>query len=317
MIDRQYSSRSVADKGTLFQLKQLVNRTSFVKDSKHNMKACEDFLEVVLYGHTIAAAKEVTLTSEECMVNDIAGKIISNFVKITTPNIRDNDSSLEDDSLEGTATEDAEQDSVYTYAVDLLTIGLLWYGFRDAVREGDGDRIVRYWKFLMVIFKTENHYNYANEGFNFLAQTTLLSPRKVSELKWSRTVNTSGRKGKNIPVDLHMEHLNRRLKIMLRHLGSNIMPLTAERTARVLGVVQKVCAQFKAESGITRSKDFHSVPSVKKDLSHISKQLIDSEVFKVLDNRRHNGYLNYKPLFESVNWKKITGWVKEKVSNYT
>ena len=99
------------------------------------MKTCEDFLEVVLYGHTIAAAKEVTLTSEECMVNDIAGKIISNFVKITTPNIRDNDTSLEDDSLEGTATEDAEQDSVYTYAVDLLTIGLLWYGFRDAVRE--------------------------------------------------------------------------------------------------------------------------------------------------------------------------------------
>ena len=120
------------------------------------MKACEDILEVVLYGHTTAAAKTVTLTSEECMVNDIAGKIISNFVKITTPNIPNDDSSLEDDSLEGTATEDAEQDSVYTYAVDLLTIGLLWYGFRDVVREGDGDRIVRYWKFLMVIFKTEN-----------------------------------------------------------------------------------------------------------------------------------------------------------------
>ena len=72
------------------------------------MKACEDFLEVVLYGHTTAAAKKVTLTSEECMVNDIAGEIISNFVKITTPNIHDDDSSLEDDSLEGTATEDAE-----------------------------------------------------------------------------------------------------------------------------------------------------------------------------------------------------------------
>ena len=63
------------------------------------------------------------------------------------------------------------------------------------------------------------------------------------------------------------------------------MPITAEHTARVLGVVQKVCTQFKAESGITWSKDFHCMPSVKKDLSHISKQLIDSEVFKVLDNR--------------------------------
>ena len=84
--------------------------------------------------------------------------------------------------------------------------------------------MVRYWKFLIVVFKSENHYNYANEGFNFLAQTMLLSPRKVSELKWSRTVNTSGTKGKNILVDLHMEHLNRRLKIMLRNLGSNHAP---------------------------------------------------------------------------------------------
>ena len=64
------------------------------------------------------------------------------------------------------------------------------------------------------------------------------------------------------------------------------MPITAEHTARVLGVVQKVCTQFKAESGITRSKDFQCIPSLKKDLSHISKQLIDSEVFKVLDNRQ-------------------------------
>ena len=170
----------------------------------------------------------------------------------------------------------------------------------------DGDRIVRYWKFLIVVFKSENHYNYANEGFNFLAQTMLLSPRKVSELKWSRTVNTSGTKGKNIPVDLHMEHLNRRLKIMLRNLGSNIMPQTAKSTASVLGVVEKVCAQFKADTGITQNKDFHSVSSVEKDLSFISKQLINSEVFKVIDGRQHNGYLNYKPLFETINWKKIT-----------
>ena len=99
--------------------------------------------------------------------------------------------------------------------------------------------------------------------FNFLAQTVLLSPRQVNELKWARTVNTSGRRGKNIPVDLHMEHLNRRLKVMLRNLGSNIMPSTAKRAARVLGVVEKICAQFKAETSITQNKDFHSVPSIK------------------------------------------------------
>lgn len=73
MIDRQYSYKSVADKGTLCQLKELVNRTSFGKDSKHNMKASEDFLEVVVYGHVVAAAKVFTSTaSEESTVHDIS-----------------------------------------------------------------------------------------------------------------------------------------------------------------------------------------------------------------------------------------------------
>ena len=106
-------------------------------------------------------------------------------------------------------------DSVYSYAVDILTMGLFWYGFRDAVREGDAKRIVLYWKFLIPIFRQEKYYNYCNEGFLFLAQTLLLSPIEVHDITWNRTVNTSGRVGKNIPVDLHMEHLNRRLKIMI------------------------------------------------------------------------------------------------------
>lgn len=34
--------------------------------------------------------------------------------------------------------------SVYAYAVDVLATGPLWYGFRDAVRESDGNRIMLY-----------------------------------------------------------------------------------------------------------------------------------------------------------------------------
>ena len=47
------------------------------------------------------------------------------------------------------------EDGLHLYAVELLTLSLLWYGFHDAVKEGDGERIVRYWKFLLVIFKSQ------------------------------------------------------------------------------------------------------------------------------------------------------------------
>ena len=60
--NRFYSTTSPNDKGTLFHLKQVINRTSFGKLPKHNMKAAEDFLEVVLRPHVVSAAKQVMKT---------------------------------------------------------------------------------------------------------------------------------------------------------------------------------------------------------------------------------------------------------------
>ena len=77
----------------------------------------------------------------------------------------------------------ASTDFVQTYAMDFLTLGLLWRGFHDAIKHGDGNRILTYWKFLGIIFKEEGHFNYAKEAFNLLAQSVLLSPRKAAELK--------------------------------------------------------------------------------------------------------------------------------------
>ena len=57
-----------------------------------------------------------------------------------------------------------------------------------------------------------------------LAQSAVLSPRQSAELKSPRTANTHGRAKNNIPADLHMEHLNHRLKGMMRGLKSNIIP---------------------------------------------------------------------------------------------
>lgn len=79
--------------------------------------------------------------------------------------------------------------------------------------------------------------SYTKEAFNLIVQSLVLSPRKVCELKWSRMVNTQGRKGGNIPCDLHMEHLNCHLKLMMSNLGSNISPKSVERMAKSLGVV--------------------------------------------------------------------------------
>jgi len=61
-------------------------------------------------------------------------------------------------------------DKVHCYAVELLSLSLMWHGFHDACKEADGERILHYWKFLLVAFKSTNHRNYAKEAVNFLLQ---------------------------------------------------------------------------------------------------------------------------------------------------
>jgi len=187
-----YTKKSSRDKGTLYQLRNLINRTAIKSDPSKNMKATEDFLTVVLHGYIVAGATKLMEDelSRVFTCRDVAKRLVRKWIKITLSS-----SSTETPAPNGTD---------YSYALDIMSLGLLWHGFHDAVREGDGDRIIRYWRFLMPVFKLTGCRNYALEAFKLLNQTMVMSPRQVTELKWGRTVNTVGRPGHNIACDLHM-----------------------------------------------------------------------------------------------------------------
>lgn len=56
------------------------------------------------------------------------------------------------------------EDLVYSYSNELMTLGLLWMNYYDGIKEGDGLRIMRIWKYLMLIFRQTKHRNYAKEA---------------------------------------------------------------------------------------------------------------------------------------------------------
>ena len=223
--DRLYSTQSSRDKGTLYQLRNLVHRSSVGTDPSKNMKAFEDFLLVVMSGYIVAAANAESCDAMNAVA--MAKKIVSKWVKVSAYDPPDEENAPATAPV--TVTPPIITASTATmYTNDLFTLGLLWHGFHDSIREGDGDRIFLYWKFLLPVFKQERHHNYAKEAFKLILQSKVLSPRKLSELKWSRTINTHGKAGHNVPCDLHMEHLNRRLKRCIRSAGSNIYPKAIE-----------------------------------------------------------------------------------------
>lgn len=119
----------------MYQLRNLINRTSVPSDPTTNMNAAEDYLLLLLHTHTVAAANTIMQYNPTDSATELASRIVANFVNI--PNF-DSDNTTEDLPASG--------DGVHRYGIELLTLTLLWHGFHDAIREGDGDRILRYWK---------------------------------------------------------------------------------------------------------------------------------------------------------------------------
>ena len=99
----------------------------------------------------------------------------------------------------------------------------------------------------------------------------LFSPRLAEQLIWGRFVNTYGGLGRNIPADLHMEHLNRLCKEAVGHLGANRTPASVSKINHAVGTLQEVMNNFDKLSGIASMSIKHTLSSEDKDLMMMVK----------------------------------------------
>lgn len=226
------------------QLKNVVNRSNV--PSVH-MNACEDFLELILTSHILAAAMDylnmttleddphssllpadiasLSLSRKKEIVTNISKEIVIRYTNLDVPHEKP-----------PAMKRDASFDGVYEYACETLTLSLLYEEFHDSIREGDGPRDIRCWKFLLLAFKASHKFNYAIEAFTLLAQYELLFPERLrQQLLWSRFVNPQGKPGHNIPCDLHLEHCNRLVKTAVGYLGANATPKAITRIGKCAG----------------------------------------------------------------------------------
>ena len=134
-------------------------------------------------------------------------------------------------------------DRVRAYAIELLTLGVVLMELNDSI-QGDGPRLLRVWKLLMLIFPSTGKTKYSIEALVLEIQVQLLPDRLRHQLLYSRFVNTRGKLGKNIPIDLHLEHVNRLVKASVHSQSSNLSPTAIKRTTRCTGSLINVTDEF-------------------------------------------------------------------------
>ena len=154
---------------------------------------------------------------------------------------------------------------------------------------------------MLLIYKAKGHRNYCKEAIILFTQYFyLLSERKAAQFKWSRFVNISGRAGNNVPCDLHLEHLNSRLKGLITNLCSNvarhaenegsIYPNKAvNRAARSIGVLHEICNTFENQTGVGLASGNNNRPSLVKDVEMVVK-VLEEDTFGSTKGRKHHSF---------------------------
>ena len=210
-------------------------------------------------------------------------------------------------------------DGVANYAIEVMSLGIFYLNYKDTVREGDGDRVLVCWKYLLPLFKVSDRRNYSLEVLRMLySYYFTMSPRQKHQLLWSRFVNVHGKVGRNIANDLHMEHLNRVCKNAVRGIGAKSEE-SLKRIGRVVGPLAEVMSNFDQNVLKTGNDGIghHKQAAADKDRDMIVNELLNrADVFTETENRFHHHFKNMTnkgSIFVNVNRKTLEKWIKENV----
>lgn len=205
-----------------------------------------------------------------------------------------------------------QNDDMFNYQCSLLQYGLLYLNFKDAIAEGDGSRIIRIWKFFLLYFRENStRSKYALEALYLLFQVnSLMTPRKAHQLTWNRSVNNRGGPGKNVPLDLDLEHDNNFVKSACKKLGRNLTSKAVTTICRSSMVARKCIEKFDSESKIRRRSGKHVSQSDTNDLSILVDCLMKQDSLTKKPGRTYNHYSGFRRShLNEVDMSSLYKWI--------
>lgn len=176
------NKKSAGDHCSLYQLRNLIGRTNVCKKPLDDFNACDDFFNLVITAHTLSAASTL-LKMEDLGSIPVHAKITDGELRSTKERqsiLMAVSEAIVDTfmTLQFNKSYRQPADKVYAYAQQILSLGYIYLEYSDAIREGDGDRVLCCFRYLLPMFITAGRKNYAIEAFAMLAQHDLfLSPR--------------------------------------------------------------------------------------------------------------------------------------------
>ena len=132
---------------------------------------------------------------------------------------------------------------------------------------------------------------------------------------WNRTVNVNGGVGNNIPLDVHLEHLNRVFKDNLNTFRAHISEQSVQRSSRAIAPVKALLETFDKATGVKQESGRHTSVNLTKDFN-TALQLLTKQIFKKQAGRCHRSFrmIPSDPLLKyKEDPSEIISWIKRRV----
>ena len=221
------------------------------------------------------------------------------------------------ENVEKTPEATIKEDHILNYQKANFTINLLLRNINDAIRQGDGERLINSYRLALLYFKVTGHHKYSYTILKLLYRIKLV-PEDAFKLIWSRFVNTTGYKGRNISPDLHLEHLNNFLKELLRALRSNINETNAERVACSLKNIKLIIQNFESSIELNDRPNKKSTPSTFDDVKKLATAYNEAKVFEEKLGRENESYPKFKAkILDDLNTNDLYLWLINKEKEFT
>ena len=200
-----------------------------------------------------------------------------------------------------------------------MTDGLLFLHFLDATSEEDGFRTMQQYKYMLLYFKADKQHStkYVLEClYQFFMVFAILSSRESECFIWNRTINNSGGHGKNISLDLNVEHSNNYIKQAVKNVRPNLSDKAVNRICYAEKGVKSLLAQIDESIETISGSGEHACCSVQQDLDGLLKRAVNPYVFLEDKDRKYMHYKNFeRDPFTNLDHSKLYKWINMHKNN--
>ena len=171
----------------------------------------------------------------------------------------------------------SSEDRVLNYGLQVIQLGVFLMQMDDTEREGDGERMMRNWKLLMLFNRSRKR----GKKCAFEAMRIITNCRALYTSQMAHRI-----------IELKQEHIVKDHKVTLHDLRENKTLKAVTRSTSTSYSQQLIGNRIDEQSNISKDSTAHTYEDRKEDVKDVVESLRKLKPFKFTPDRSHNAFPN-------------------------